>query len=568
MSDLSRYSVDDLRRMLAETERQQNASAMSHRVSGSAGSIDPNAWAAEEMPVNAQMRAGLVGGAARGGRHLANFLGLYGDDALRNRNAEDAALQRAAPMSNLIGEGLTLAAPVGAPARTASAILRESGPLLRGVNMGRTARVAEFAGGAAPRQVVEGSLQGAIMAEPGKRGEGAAFGAAGGAALPLGAAAIKKVSAGLSRTPEADRLIRQGVDLTPGQLRPRGFINQIEESSQSVPLAGGFVRSAREDAREQWAQQAVASAAAPGARINAAGGPISKWFDEADDSFGPAYDQFKGYPVLPVIMPSSGAANIPLTQAFSRVVRATPGVSNGARKTAQNFLDDQLNSLPKSGRLDSEDLLRLRSKVREEIRTLDGQTGVGALDRKKIYENAEKQISDALFSQLPPGSRAALAETDIRYKTLLIVRDALQTSKGNAFTPSQLLAAIRRNTDSKEFARGGGFLRQLADDGRAAFEVQAPATGARVATLAPLGLGAAADPSVGLPLLLGGALATLTGTGRRLARGQSAPQRALSEVLLQAQAAAGKIPQSQRLLWGEWAKRTATGLPGGLLLDP
>lgn len=314
-----------------------------------------------------------------------------------------------------------------------------------------------------------------------------------------------KLGTGATRTPEAQRLLDQGVDLTPGQMNPRGMVNQLEETVQSAPIVGPVVSGARNNARATFQRVAAQEGSAPGTQITQA--PQSDMVDQAYQSFAPLYDQAKGFPVRPVILATNGP-NVPIDQAINRAV-----LNRGVRATAdervsvQGFLDDQLTKPLRT----SDDLLNIRSSVRAEARSAASS---GQSAQAQLLEDADDVLTQALESQLPPGPLNALRTADAKYGDYKTLERAAARSgdRPEGFTPndlSQAVASANKGANQGTYARGGGGpLRQIAADARSTLDLRAPPTGAR---LAALPLAAVASP---LTLALAG-----TQTGRRLAQG-------------------------------------------------
>lgn len=477
-------------------------------------------------------RAGMGRGMTNVARHAANLLspddltipnmgGPMAGRAPQKANAGvtdadladagqlDAALLRTdgGKTGSFIGETATLA-PLGGPA---------SGTVARVGGAG----VAKALAKPLVRGMAEGAGQGAMMADPGQKLQGAAWGAAGGAALPAVAAGAKGAVRGMTRTPEAQALLDEGVDLTPGQMNPRGWYNQFEEGTQSAPFTGSMVKGARDNARLSFNQVAAEKVAAPGAQLQK-DNPRAM-LDAAYQSFQPLYDQAKGFPIVtikgkPVIV--NQGANTPLASEFAKIV-ASGGTTNSVRNRVHKFLENEFSQKLTT----SDDLLKMRSTVRERIRNAKQSTGnkneLG--DEAKLLEQAEQAITRALDSQLPPDAMRVLRAADKQYSQYKTLEDALFRANNapDGATPTQLGNAARdASTDPAGYARGKrDMIGDFAQKGTAAMETQVPPTGARAAQLA------LAIPTSGLSYAIP-AVVSGTKTGRRLAAGQTRAQKA------------------------------------------
>src|SRR6185437_9025934 len=160
----------------------------------------------------------------------------------------------------------------------------------------------------------------------------------------------------LTKTPAAQQLIDEGIELTPGQMNPSGPMNQFEQALDSVPGAKQVVDPARDAAEQQYRALIIQKGAAPGAKITPSEN-VSDMLQQAYDSYAPLYDQAKGYPVSPSVIRTAGG-DIPLTDAFQRAAQA-PGVPKSLQSTENGWLQDRLTQLPQNP--DSADLLKLRS---------------------------------------------------------------------------------------------------------------------------------------------------------------------------------------------------------------
>lgn len=488
----------------------------------------------EGMSTLDRLRAGIGQGMYNVARHVGNFVGLVSDEDLAEARALDAPLldTTAGKIGSFIGETATLPVPM----------MGATGGLMRAGGL-----AARAVGGAIRRGAVEGAAQGAIMADPGERLAGAIYGGAFGTLLPAAGRAVGTVARGLPRTAEAERLLAEGVELTPGQLNPRGIMAHIEESAESVPFIGPAIRGAREQARTQFQQAVVRKGAAPGAEIPA--GDVHEMLDAAYRSFEPLYNEAKGFPVVPAVMRTQGG-NVPLTQLFrqaagSKGVRAT----DETRRSVGRWLSNLLTQFDGT----SDGLIAMRSQIRAEARRARLSSSAEERAAADLLDNAERAVTQVLESQLPREALQALRLADSKYGTYKVIEDAVAAAKDapGGFTSHQLSTAIRSATDKSAYARGaGGPLRELATAGREVFDVRSPPTGQRLLTVG-LPLGAiAAKPVVGIPVTAGMLGLTATRTGRRLAAGTTAPQRRLAESLLNLE----NLPQPARVLPGLYAR--------------
>ncbi len=492
----------------------------------------------------------LLSGIGRGmssiGRNVGNIVGAVRDDSVRESNALDADLLNttAGAIGNFIGETAAIT------------------PLTLGVGAGLGAVgkagsvAARYFGNPITRGMAEGAVQGSISAGPDNRLGGAAIGGAVGGVLPAAGMAIGTAARGLKRTPEAQMLLNRGVSLTPGQMNPTGFVNQIEESIQSVPLVGSAIRSARENAQGQFQRTAIQEGSM--APLSNATNTISGQLDEAYKSFGPAYTPGKGFPVGAKIV--NTGPDVTLDDAFAKLAKKPrAGLVPGERINESRVLRDQLNEVVQAARrkggMTSDDLLSFRSTLRSAKRNFSGP-GAKESAMRDLYDEAESAVTKALDSQLPPDAMSAVRAADAKYGTYKTLESAVAKARDRpqGFTGTMLSQAIKESTPESLYARGGGGpLRNLAGVASNVFEVRAPSTGSR---LGVIGAGVLA-PTLGIPV--GGGLLGLaaTQTGRRMAAGQTAPQKALLSLLAKPQS---KLTATERDLLARYGR--------GLLVSP
>ena len=494
--------------------------------------------------------AGFSRGVRNVGRHAANLVGLLSDEELAGRTEMDAPLMKhgAAKAGNIAGEMV-----VTAPLMAGGAGLA-----------GRTAMGAKALANPFVRGVAEGAAQGALMAEPGSKTAGAVYGGALGGILPAAGTVAGKVAHGVKRTPEAARLLAEGVDLTPGQMNPGGVLNQMEEAWQSVPGVGAVIKGARDNAQRSFQRRAAEVAAAPGTKI--AAGEADDMLEQAYKSFEPLYDQAKGFKIgYPGVYRVAGG-DLPLRSfgqkpgllrraAYDRGVRA----DDATRKSVAGWLENQLTRISGKGAgpTTSDALMDLRSKIRAEARKAAAAGDDAAAD---LLGNGEKAVTDAIESQLPPDALSALRTADSRYGLYKQLEDAVARSKDmpGGFTPAKLseaVASANRGLGKGAYARGGGGpLRDLASDGTASLNMRSPPTGQRLAAIGIPAAGAAANPALATGVGAGMLGMVGTQTGRRLAAGATRPQQlaqALEEAMRQ------RIADPYRAALPEYLQRAA-----------
>jgi hypothetical protein len=511
MQDGDQEAVAELRGMLTEAYRAETQNA-----------------AVEGVSKPRLFLEGIGQGAENIRRNLGNVLGMegYSDADLQAAKEQDRALlgTGAGRAGSIAGE-IAATAPVGGLAGGAT----RAG--LAATRAAQAARFAPMAAGAAA-----GASEGALSSGPGNRGTGAALGAGLGAAAPWLASRLANP---VQATKEAQLLMREGVDLTPGQMNPRGMIGQIEELGSKLPI----LSTARDAAQQQAVKAAIRKGAAPGsalAKTRLRDLPAAEQLmEDVVDTFEPAYGQFKGMPVYPRQMNVAGGdiplRNFPQTQgALSRAAQSgNIAADDASRQAAESFMQNQLTRLSHANpqqTLPFEELQNLRSQLRKESRRLASQPTGG--DRSELIRGGAESVSDVLSSQMSKADKAALDAIDAQYRRAMIADDAMRRAAGRegGFTFSQAMGALKK-PEGTAFGRGGtgDELSELIRAGKKVFDEKTPATGARV--LGPLALGALAGPKAaaiaGLPILA----ASSTRGGRKVLGGNTAAQRELQAML-------------------------------------
>ena len=183
------------------------------------------------------------------------------------------------------------------------------------------------------------------------------------------------------------------------------------------------------------------------------------------------------------------------------------------------------------GGMQSDHLLDFQSWLRAQSRELSSNTDLASKQTKRAFDAAERKVTEALDSQLPPAAMAAKRTADKQYGVYKVMEDAVAHAKDNlaGLTPSKVSDAIYRATSDPAYAKNqiGNLqpLRQLAKDAGEVFQNVSPPTGQR-ALVVGTGLTAAGlAPHIAIPA--GGIATALTAsqTGRRIAQGATAPQR-------------------------------------------
>jgi hypothetical protein len=507
-----------------------SAAAMTHTVASQPSAarfptpftVDKDTGAMRPLSGMERFRYGFGLGARNIAANVGEMLGMVEPDRVREMQLEGAPITQG-----------SLPGKAGAFVGETSALL----PVGMGVG-GMATRL-----GMAPRGVLagitEGGVQGAVAAGPDDRLSGLGLGAVTGGALPSAKRMAQMLASGRDMTRSARKLTGRGVELTPGQMQPESTYGQIEEAMMAIPGLGPRIKAARERGWTQT-QNLIAQEAAPPGFTMQPRQDTQAMFRDLIDAYEKAYEVGKGFPVSPRIMRMQGK-DVPLSDALK--VPAGAFGDDASRKYANSFLANEWSAL-RGRQLQSDDLFALRSRIRAKARDLR-QNKNAPFEAADMLESAEKRVTEALESQLPPDVMRQVRAIDGKYGNFKVVEGALYRAgdKELGFTPAQFSQEVRQGTQSRMgYAAGGGRMRNIASAGREVFENRQPQTGRMVATLAPIaGAGGAAATFGGLPGALAAgaftgaaALPYLRGAAGDVARdvliGRTAPQVAMRNV--------------------------------------
>ena len=152
---------------------------------------------------------------------------------------------------------------------------------------------------------LEGATQGALTS-PGNRLQGAAVGAVSNPILGALGRGFGKLVQGVNRTPEAQTLINQGVQLPAGMMSPSGAVNKVEQAMTHLPILGSKISNARAAVPAQITQRMFSDAAAPGASVSAGAG-LNDAVSQLQSGYDAAYGQaVGGYPAKAAILRVAG----------------------------------------------------------------------------------------------------------------------------------------------------------------------------------------------------------------------------------------------------------------------
>ena len=375
-----------------------------------------------------------------------------------------------------------------------------------------------------------GAGQGAVFADPGQRGTGAAIGGGLGLGLPLAAGATKRVLTGLVHPQGAGKVLSDmgyADDLTIGQLNPNGWWNTVENAAESLPWVGKKITALRERGSGVLQKALGKEMTPPGGTVPTATDKY-EWYKQAKANFPSAYDAVAQQGQVGAIVPG-------LPQSLAQQIDAIPGMNSAAAERAGGIIGKALEPLQAKGG-GWKDLQAARSYLRNAREAYTTSNGADDKLVKKALDAAEASLTGELEAGLPASAKAMLRDTDRAYANTMTARDTLDAQRmalGESVSPARFASEVWSRLPAETVARGeGGSMRQLAQSAYEAFAPRSPSTGQRLLTLGGVGGGAIA---AGQPAAALGSLGALrlayTPAGQRFLKGSYPWQQAIEAML-------------------------------------
>jgi hypothetical protein len=215
----------------------------------------------------------------------------------------------------------------------------------------------------------------------------------------------------------------------------------------------------------EFQQKAIASAAPEGTVIKST--QTDDMLKEVDDSFNVAYEEAKGFPIEKLSKLQTAGGDVSLQESFARATGNTRIIADGkVRKGVRAMLNGLLADLSKKPNLMSEDLLAVRTVIREEVRARFKSDRSRAKAETKMLRSANNAVTEVLESQLPKEASVILRATDEKFADFMTVQLAVARSKGKGLTPDALRGAIGTRSTTGAVARSEtGALGEIAERG-------------------------------------------------------------------------------------------------------
>lgn len=415
---------------------------LDQNVRGAMANLNRGLAVGDELAAAGNVLGGLVTGrhrfgADRPGNVIANNLNMLGDayrtEMAAQRQSEDSFTRerpKTAALMRGTGNALTVAAPVGPSANMLAATSR-----LGGAAKGALAAATMGAGyAAADRGSVLDRAKAATSAATDPLT--LAMGAAGGA---LAVRKPKRVPEKVSRPvdPDVELLAREGVQMTPGQMRGR-IAKSAEDAATSTPVLGDAIAERRVEGVQTFNRAVINRA------LKQVGEELPADLTHGTDAVRFAGDRLsRGYEEA-----------IP-----NRVVRADPGFADDVRKAFANtetltpdsrarladILDQRLTSrLPANGAMDGRMYKTIQSELDFEVSRFSKATDPDQRAMGDAIEGVQQALENAARRQ-DPQFAARIDALDRGWAELGRIESAAAKSAdlSGVFTPAQYAQSVR-----------------------------------------------------------------------------------------------------------------------------
>lgn len=362
---------------------------------------------------------------------------------------------------------------------------------------------------------------------------GAVFGAGGKLAGDIGGRIIEGIVPKNPSIAKLPQVIRDR--LTLGQTADRTTIPgsvaaSTEEAAQSIPIAGAFIKRARNNARTAWREDLVNSTAPKGftpvgentwERINSAAGEYGKRYADA----------LRNYQ----INPSQRFENWVLNITSNPRSGLTAQDAEGVRNMVMRYYTSMAHANPVGAgappiSIDATNAKNFESFLTKQAMQWKRSNAPNASNMAQMFDDLERAWTVAYRRQLPSSARVATRELDQTYAPFKTVQRAASYTGNDYgdFTPQQLVQAVRSRTPEAKYSRGGGILQDEAAAARDSLIDRLPNSGTidRGMTVGAL-TGLWADPTAALTTLAVGVPGMTTKVGRDLITGDTGLQELL-----------------------------------------
>ena len=351
----------------------------------------------------------------------------------------------------------------------------------------------------------QGAVAGSGYAKEGERLKGAGIGAAIGG--PLGAA-IPAAIGGVSRLAmprssvggEAQKLIQEGISLTPGQ-RMGGAVQTFEESATSLPFLGGAIKGAQKRGIEDFNRAAINRALKPIGEKLDDNTPVGRSaIEEMLEKTSKAYDDL--LPNMRFEMDVRFRSQ--LNELIESAQFLSPATANKFNKIVETNIAKKLDA---KGGISGETFKGIEEDLGKLATKLSGAMEIEGRQLAGATKELQTLIRESL-QRTNPNQAQQLRQINKSYRLGSIVEDASGRAPGKnagVFTPSNLDRAVKSaktfGKAKRAYVKGKAPMQDLSDPAVQRLSQTLPESGTapRALTAMLLGGGAGAiDPTAGV----------------------------------------------------------------------
>jgi hypothetical protein len=350
----------------------------------------------------------------------------------QNALSQDLNIRR--PNAAAFTRGTGQAAPILIPGGQMAALPAAG----RATNIARGA-VAAAASGAANRAAIgEGTAQQRLAraSNPAAIAGDVALGGVAGRLVPTLASKRKRMS------PQAQMLVREGVQLTPGQAAG-GTAKFLEDVATSSPIMGPAVTSARDRGIESLNRVAAERALRPiGKTLRADTATGSEAIAETAEQFSRRYED---------IVPKGGldARDPQLAQDFAAISNITADMTDSSKAQLANIIKERVTNRIQGGLIDGAAFKRIEADLTQKAGQFTRSQDPNEQDIGRALQDVLTGLRESLARQNPAYAQA-LADTNRGYSRLATLETAAGRAGnvGGIATPKQLREAYRAGDKS------------------------------------------------------------------------------------------------------------------------
>jgi len=276
--------------------------------------------------------------------------------------------------------------------------------------------------------------------------EGAGSAVLGGALGSIGSKLIR----GINKTPEARRLLKEGVPLTPGQASESGTMRGVEALMSWAPIVGKGTQDARAGSLIEWNKNLLNKVAPEGVTITRAG---TGGFKQLTRGFEKAYNE--AWKSAKRFNPQG------ITKTVDNIVDSARRLNDESRRVLRNTLED-LGDLTRD--FNYQKLSQMDNSLRR---------GIDSAATKKDWELARalKDVRKNIREAAGPELSKKVAAVDKKYGGFMAISKASGSKnarrEGGIMRPGDVLDALYTGKNKEKAKQGLGRLRRFAQQGEA-----------------------------------------------------------------------------------------------------